>query len=87
VRFVVRTGWQSLGVLSEHGFRATEDLLIEAIANLVDNAIKFTPAGGRVEIGLIRGNGENIVRVKDTGFGISEYERDAVLRRFYRSDK
>ncbi len=63
------------------------DLLIEAVANLVDNAIKFTPAGGQVEIGLFRGNGENIVRVKDTGSGISEHERDAVLRRFYRSDK
>jgi signal transduction histidine kinase len=63
------------------------DLLVEAVANLVDNAVKFTPAGGQVEIGLFRGNGENIVRVKDTGSGISEHERDAVLRRFYRSDK
>jgi signal transduction histidine kinase len=70
--------------LSVHGDR---DLLIEAVANLVDNAVKFTPAGGQVEIGLFRGNGENIVRVKDTGSGISEHERDAVVRRFYRSDK
>jgi signal transduction histidine kinase len=70
--------------LSVHGDR---DLLIEAVANIVDNAVKFTPAGGQVEIGLFRGNGENIVRVKDTGSGISEHERDAVLRRFYRSDK
>jgi signal transduction histidine kinase len=70
--------------LSVHGDR---DLLIEAVANLVDNAVKFTPAGGRVEIGLFPGNGENLVRVKDTGPGINEHERDAVLRRFYRSDK
>jgi signal transduction histidine kinase len=70
--------------LNVHGDR---DLLIEAVANLVDNAVKFTPAGGRVEIGLFRGNGEDIVRVKDTGSGISEHERDAVLRRFYRSDR
>src|SRR6267378_6121497 len=70
--------------LSAHGDR---DLLIEAVANLVDNAVKFTPAGGLVEIGLFRGNGENILRVKDTGPGICEHERDAVLRRFYRSDK
>jgi signal transduction histidine kinase len=70
--------------LSVHGDR---DLLIEAVANLVDNAVKFTPAGGQVEIGLFRGDGENIVRVKDTGSGISEHERDAVLRPFYRSDK
>jgi signal transduction histidine kinase len=70
--------------LSAYGDR---DLLVEAVANLVDNAVKFTPAGGQVEIGLIRGSGENILRVKDTGCGISEHERDAVLRRFYRSDK
>src|SRR6202048_1221772 len=63
------------------------DVLIEAVANLVDNAVKFTPTGGRVEIGLIPGHGESIVRVRDTGAGISEHERDAVLRRFYRSDK
>jgi signal transduction histidine kinase len=63
------------------------DLLMEAIVNLVDNAVKFTPKGGRVDIALLRGSGEDIVRVRDTGPGISENERDAVLRRFYRSDK
>jgi signal transduction histidine kinase len=36
---------------------------------------------------LLRGNGETIMRVKDTGCGIGENERDAVQRRFYRSDK
>src|SRR5712675_122801 len=63
------------------------DLLFEAVANLVDNAIKFTPEGGRVDIELTRGDNETIVRVSDTGCGISEQEREAVLRRFYRSDK
>lgn len=63
------------------------DLLFEAVANLVDNAVKFTPEGGRVDIELIRGNNETIVRVSDTGCGIDEQEREAVLRRFYRSDK
>lgn len=63
------------------------DLLFEAVANLVDNAIKFTPAGGKVGLDLLRGNKETIVRVTDTGSGISEKEREAVLRRFYRSDK
>jgi signal transduction histidine kinase len=67
--------------------RGDRDLLIEAVANLVDNAIKFTPEGGKVDIELVRGNGETIVRVTDTGSGISEQEREAVLRRFYRSDK
>ena len=67
--------------------RGDRDLLIEAVANLVDNAIKFTPEGGKVNIELLRGDGETIMRVMDTGCGISEQERDAVLRRFYRSDK
>lgn len=70
--------------LTAHGDR---DLLIEAVANLVDNAVKFTPAGGQIEVALVSGNGESIVRVKDSGPGISEHERDAVLRRFYRSDR
>jgi signal transduction histidine kinase len=70
--------------LNVHGDR---DLLIEAVANLVDNAIKYTPAGGQVEIGLFQGDGESIVRVRDTGSGISERERHAVMQRFYRSDK
>jgi signal transduction histidine kinase len=67
--------------------RGDRDLLIEAVANLVDNAIKFTPEGGKVEIALLRGEDETIMRVTDTGCGISEQEREAVLRRFYRSDK
>jgi signal transduction histidine kinase len=67
-----------------HGDR---DLLLEAIANLVDNAVKFTPAGGRVELALINRDGECGVRISDTGPGISEDEREIVLRRFYRSDR
>ena len=67
-----------------HGDR---DLLFEAVANLVDNAVKFTPAGRRVEITLLRQEGETVIRVKDTGPGIPESEREAVTKRFYRSDK
>jgi signal transduction histidine kinase len=67
-----------------HGDR---DLLFEAVANLVDNAIKFTPAGGKVQLALLARNGESVVRIADTGPGISEEEREMVLRRFYRSDR
>jgi signal transduction histidine kinase len=52
--------------------RGDRDLLFEAVANLVDNAIKFTPEGGKVDIELTRGDGETIVRVTDTGCGIGE---------------
>jgi signal transduction histidine kinase len=67
-----------------HGDR---DLLFEAVANLVDNGVKFTPEGGRVELVLLRREGETVIRVSDTGAGISEVEREAVTKRFYRSDK
>src|SRR5258707_1588695 len=67
-----------------HGDR---DLLFEAVANLVDNAVKFTPEGGRVELALLRRQGETVIRVSDTGPRISEMEPGAGTKRFYRSDK
>ncbi len=67
-----------------HGDR---DLLFEAVVNLVDNAVKFTPEGGYVELALLHREGETVIQVRDTGVGISENEREAVLKRFYRSDK
>jgi len=76
-----------VGVQQRLSVRGDRDLLFEAVANLVDNAIKFTPEGGEVDIELLRGDGETIIRVTDTGSGINEQEREAVLRRFYRSDK
>jgi signal transduction histidine kinase len=63
------------------------DLLFEAVANLVDNAVKFVPDGGKVSIELIRTSDNAIVRVTDSGTGITEQEREVVLRRFYRSEK
>ena len=67
--------------------RGDRDLLFEAVANLVDNAVKFTPEGGRVELALLHQDGETVIRVSDTGPGIPEIEREAVTQRFYRSDK
>src|SRR5262245_8917429 len=67
--------------------RGDRDLLFEAVANLVDNAVKFTPEGGSVELALVRLAGESVVRVRDSGPGIGAGERDIVARRFYRSDK
>ena len=63
------------------------DLLFEAVANLIDNAVKFTPQGGRVELVLLYQEGETVIRVIDTGPGIPEIEREAVTQRFYRSDQ
>lgn len=57
-----------------------------AIGNLVDNAIKYTPRGGRVALEIARAGSDATVRVRDTGAGI---ERDALPRiwdRLYRGD-
>ena len=77
----------SVKIVAKAQVRGDRDLLFEALANLADNAIKFTPEGGRVGIELLRGNSETIVRITDSGPGINQQETEAVLRRFYRSDK
>jgi signal transduction histidine kinase len=74
-------------VVDETTVHGDRDLLFEAVANLVDNAIKFTPRGRRVALTLLRRNGETTIRVMDIGPGISEIECEAVTKRFYRSDK
>jgi signal transduction histidine kinase len=63
------------------------DLLFEAAANLIDNAIKFTPDNGDVEVTVTSGDRHTVLCVRDTGPGISEEEREVVTRRFYRADK
>jgi len=61
-------------------------LLSQAVANLLDNAVKYTPEGGRVRVAAWREGGAVALRVADTGPGIPEEERANVLKRFYRLD-
>jgi signal transduction histidine kinase len=70
--------------LHVHGDR---DLLFEAVANLVDNAVKFTPEGGHVAVALRASGAEAVVSISDDGPGIPNDETELVTRRFYRSDK
>ena len=60
------------------------ELLFEAIANLLDNAIKFTPPGGQISVSLTQGTQGAQIDICDSGSGIKESERTAVLNRFYR---
>lgn len=62
-------------------------LLFEAIGNLIDNAIKFTPACGRVTVTVLRHPDRLGVSVSDTGCGIAPADREAVQRRFHRAEK
>ncbi len=69
--------------------RGDADLLFQLFANVIDNAIKYTPRQGAVSVGLQPGSGEHAshrVTISDTGPGISEEHWKDVFRRFYRVD-
>jgi signal transduction histidine kinase len=59
-------------------------LIAQALVNLVDNAIKYTPSGGRVSIRATEADGTASLEVADSGTGIPENERTHVLERFVR---
>jgi len=63
------------------------DKLFRAILNLVDNAIKYTPNKGRVEIGLFEDKDQVTIRVKDSGAGIGKIDLPHIFERFYRGNK
>jgi two-component system, OmpR family, sensor kinase len=59
--------------------------LIAVVKNLVDNAIRYTPEGGRVDLSVGAEQGCAVLRVRDTGPGIALGERDRVFDPFYRT--
>ncbi len=65
---------------------AAEGSLVEVVDNLVQNAVKYTPEGGRVEIAVRRGNGGPVLTVTDTGVGMAPAVTERAFERFYRSD-
>lgn len=56
----------------------------EVLANLINNAIKYSPPGGIIELSAETENGYMILRISDTGYGIPEEERERIFDRFYR---
>ncbi len=60
--------------------------LLEVVDNLLQNAIKYTPTGGRVSVQLTHGSGVAVLRVADSGAGFEAAEADRLFDRFYRSD-
>ena len=66
---------------------ADADRMRQVLGNLLDNAVKYTPAGGRVDVSAWRAGGAVAVRVADTGEGIVADDIPRIFDRLYRADK
>lgn len=64
-----------------------EPLLKRVFANIIDNAIKYTPDGKRIYLSLEKKNGNAIVSIQDEGKGLSEENKSKIFDRFYRVDQ
>jgi two-component system, OmpR family, sensor histidine kinase SenX3 len=79
--------WKRFGRAAHYTVCGDETQLTSMFTNLVDNAVKYTPSGGRVEVkGGFEGS-EIVIRVSDTGIGIPEGKLPRIFERFYRVDK
>ena len=79
--------WRRFGRAAEYSVRGDETQLTSMFTNLVDNAVKYTPPGGRVEVTGGSEGPEIVIRVSDTGIGIPETKLPRIFERFYRVDK
>jgi two-component system OmpR family sensor kinase len=75
-----------LGVVDANDARvlANEVDLVAIVKNLVDNAIRYTPVGGRIDLSVVDTPTQVVLEVEDSGVGIPEAERERVLDPFYR---
>ena len=67
--------------------RADAERVAQVLANLVHNAVKFTPAGGTVRLSAMREDGRVAFSVTDTGVGIDRADLERVFERFYKADR
>ena len=74
------------GALPDSTVNGDPAWLHQLFANLIHNAIKYTPAGGSVEVEAVRAGHQVEVRVHDTGIGIAPAETERIFERFHRLD-
>ncbi len=67
-------------------YHGDKDLLFQAYANILDNAIKYTPELGEININMKTDGEHHLIEIEDTGGGVAEKELEKIFQRFYRSD-
>lgn len=87
---------QSAGDVQQHGKEETADGIlcyadrkwtVEALANVLDNAVKYSPSGSRIDVRLRTGESFLCVEIEDRGCGIREEEQGRIFERFYRAEE
>ena len=73
--------------LQKLDIRGDESLLSQLWTNLLHNAVKFTPPGGRIDISLTAKEGAAVIKIADTGIGIAPEDQLHVFERFYKVDR
>jgi CheY-like chemotaxis protein len=80
---------QSLTVLARRPqpmIRADPSRVVQILTNLIDNAIKYTPSGGQIQIDTRQANGFLQIQVQDDGMGISPEDQEKLFTRFFRAE-
>ncbi len=71
---------------NEHMILANEELLKQVWINLLDNAVKFTPAGGEIEVTIHEGENVVTVQITNTGSTIQNNDQKRIFQKFYQAD-
>jgi two-component system phosphate regulon sensor histidine kinase PhoR len=89
VKFRAKEKKITIGIRCPPGLSAVLNggLIVQALVNLLDNAVKYSPSGSKVFAEAERANGGLVISVRDQGIGISTKHMDRIFERFYRVDR